>query len=217
MVDLGRLQRDVGEWAKATFPNATEATILAHLYEELGELKRAAFDGSPSEVGEEAADVFLILLHLCERQGVLLEDAAARKFAVCRSRRFEMDPARGYARHVSPEPLPHHISRDLFPAQGADAEAEAVCGQILTASGESLREQQAPGVCWEIDGDVPRLVPLAWDAEVGCSVIEDAAERVLQAGERRRAAEEPPIEAGAGFAPGELARPVRGGVEEREE
>jgi hypothetical protein len=149
--------------------------------------------------------------------------------------------------HASPEPMPLHISRDLFPAQGADA--EAVCDRILTASGESLREQQAPGVAWEIDGDVPRLVPLRQATEdaakqgypcAGCGKLlsrseggaiftvcdecwvkrwpdgaeaEDAAERVLQAGERRRAAaEEPPIEAGAGFAPGELARSNWSGV-----
>jgi NTP pyrophosphatase (non-canonical NTP hydrolase) len=198
-MNLSDLQRATGDWAAMAFPEATDASILAHLQEELGELTRAVHEGE-GDPAEEAADLLLILLHLCHRRGIDLSAAAARKFAVCRSRRWEQDEQKGYARHVPPEPLPHHISRDLFPAQGADA--EAVCDQILTASGESLRREE---------GERPSLV--IWDAGDGSRLeVEAGLERVLQAGERRRAAEEPPIEAGAGFAPGELARPNWSGV-----
>jgi hypothetical protein len=152
---------------------------LAHTAALVGE-----FDGSP------------------DRQAELLRWTLEAVREIARAQGLQIEPR-------PPEPMPHRISRDLFPAQGASS--EAVCDRILTAAGENLRERSEAGA------EAPRLVALAWDAEVGCRVTEDAAERVLQAGERRRAAEEPPIEAGAGFAPGELARPVRGGVEEREE
>jgi hypothetical protein len=124
----------------------------------------------------------------------------------CRAALTALEPRR------QPEPMPLHISCDLFPAQGASP--EAVCDRILTASGESLRreeDEQPSLVVWDA-GDVPRLVPVATLTPETERELETAWREAVAARNGRTI-----IEAGAGFAPGELARVVWGGVEEREQ
>jgi NTP pyrophosphatase (non-canonical NTP hydrolase) len=109
------LQQRVGEWGAATFPNATDLSIVMHLAEEIDELTDGVAFISPSYERylpaadqyqidpAELADVGLMLLHLAHRHGVDLFDAMEAKFAVCRKRTWS-DDGRGYARHMEVEP-----------------------------------------------------------------------------------------------------------------
>lgn len=115
MLNLESLQERVGVWGLETFPQSTLETIAAHLCEEAAELRARASEhvkdaGNGLDVlasyerdkmAEEAADVLLLLLHLCHRAEIDLLDAAAVKFALCKGRKWEYDPEKGYSRHVS--------------------------------------------------------------------------------------------------------------------
>ena len=106
------LQRTIGEWGEATFPDSTPATIMMHLREEVDELARAIALDNPSytsrdanvqAVAEEAADVYLILLHIAHRIGFDLEQSAQAKHVVNLGRQWH-DDGRGYAKHVETQP-----------------------------------------------------------------------------------------------------------------
>lgn len=105
-------QQIVGEWGESTFPDSTLRSIMAHLREEIAELhdavERQAFHDDIEErttgayrheIAEEAADVYLLVLHLAYRCGIDLQNAAVEKFAENRLRTWH-DDGRGYARHV---------------------------------------------------------------------------------------------------------------------
>jgi NTP pyrophosphatase (non-canonical NTP hydrolase) len=89
------LEREVGAWARATFPQRTVRSILAHVAEEQTELTLAR---TPEQRAEEAADLVLLLMSLADLEGWSLAEAVAAKFAVCRERDWRDDP-RGYRRH----------------------------------------------------------------------------------------------------------------------
>ena len=98
--DLDALQNAVGTWAGKTFPHATPAIIVEHLRDELDELSIAVLDADKPSIAEEAADILLILLHLCHRGGFSLIGEAQKKFAVCQRRRWSEPDARGVVRHI---------------------------------------------------------------------------------------------------------------------
>jgi hypothetical protein len=97
--NVDRFQRNVGEWADGAFPESTPQTILSHLREELAELEES--------VGwEEAADVFLLLLHLAHKLRFSLIGGAITKDAVNRQRTWETDDSgRGHWKHIQQEGL----------------------------------------------------------------------------------------------------------------
>ena len=89
---MDEMQRRVGKWGEETFPEATDASILAHLQEEIGELDRAVFaDLDPNaqeNVREEAGDCLLMLYH-----------SARVKFEANKRRTWE-PVAGGYWKHT---------------------------------------------------------------------------------------------------------------------
>lgn len=104
--DLDRVQHRVGEWAARTFPRATNDSITSHVIEEAEELATAAHvdDDGIGEIGEEAADCLLLLLHLAHRNGFSLCDAMAAKHAVNVVRTWETDDGgRGHWKHRAAE------------------------------------------------------------------------------------------------------------------
>lgn len=103
MSELDTFQSKVGTWGHATFPQSTPGSILAHLTDEVSELKGAwetlRFDDM--EDAEEAADCLLLLLHYAHRRGFSLFDAAVVKAAINERRKWEPSQNdRGYQRHV---------------------------------------------------------------------------------------------------------------------
>ena len=91
-MNLDEFQRDVVAWQQRTFPNATVGTIISHLQEEIAELAEL-----PS--GEEAADVFMLLLALAGWMDFKLSDAAEAKFAVNQERRWTVTAPGGHTKH----------------------------------------------------------------------------------------------------------------------
>ena len=104
-------QNKVAGWGRVTFPHATPTSIVLHLTDETGELREAVSlaelaTGTREDraarlpaVREEAADVYLLLLHLADRYGFDLEEAAREKFAIVQTRTYTTDSGRGYIRH----------------------------------------------------------------------------------------------------------------------
>lgn len=110
--EQARLQERVGAWGEATFPDSTTRSIFLHARDELVLELGTAIDHvertvreHPTErvdigkVREEAADVFLLLLHLAHRYGFDLHEAAEEKFATVQARTYTTDSGRGYVRH----------------------------------------------------------------------------------------------------------------------
>jgi hypothetical protein len=90
-------QRMVAQWGRETFPRQSTSGVMAHLEDEIQELKENPADP------EELADCFLLLLQLASRAGVKevdLLDAAKRKHEVNRDRKWGAPDERGVCRHV---------------------------------------------------------------------------------------------------------------------
>jgi NTP pyrophosphatase (non-canonical NTP hydrolase) len=102
-IGLDAFQKRVGEWADATFTQATPTSIVAHLRREVEELAATTHLGPPDAEEAEAADCFLLLLHLAHRRGYSLLGAAHGKFAENRARRWGQPDAEGVVEHVREE------------------------------------------------------------------------------------------------------------------
>ena len=106
VTQLDAVQKQVGEWGVATFPNATPTSITAHLQEETDELESLCTPQPPegmaesSEIAKEAADCLLLLLHVAHREGFSLMDAALAKFAINQGRTWAPTPDGRYSKHV---------------------------------------------------------------------------------------------------------------------
>lgn len=103
MKTLQALQNEVGTWGEQTFPNSTPDTVLAHFEEEVREFVEIAPlmpDCPQFDEAEEAADVFLLLLHFAHKKGFSLYQVAERKMAINRARTWKTDaePA-GHFKH----------------------------------------------------------------------------------------------------------------------
>lgn len=92
MIGLDTFQIEVGKWQAQTFPDSTINTVLAHLAEEVDELRR---DPNP----EEAADVLMLLLAVATKLDFSLMDAAREKFEINKGRRWGVTTAEGYTKH----------------------------------------------------------------------------------------------------------------------
>ena len=108
---LHDLQATVYDWGTATFPDATNGSIAAHLRSEVTELQAAISLQNMKEpwepdylagVAEEAADCLLLLLHLAQRLGFDLQLAAQEKFAVNQERSWNTPDPAGFTRHDAP-------------------------------------------------------------------------------------------------------------------
>jgi len=91
------LQDDVGLWGEETFPNATSHSIICHLEKEVKELKGYLLD---SQLKEECADCFLLLLHLAHRGRFSLLDEARKKMAINYRRTWGKPDKDGVVEHI---------------------------------------------------------------------------------------------------------------------
>src|SRR5687767_5440483 len=106
MVDLWKLQKQIGHWCGKTFPDQNEQTIDAHFQEEAQELHLAVFthhgsrESAREKIGEEIADCIILLLALAENAGIVASEEVRKKMNENYRRKFEMDNVRGYHKRV---------------------------------------------------------------------------------------------------------------------
>ena len=94
---------NIQNWARETFPHQTRESVLAHLEEELTEL-RAALERRTQKgnaethgaVGDEIADCIILLVALAEVEGLDAYACVEVKHRVNTSRTFAFDPDKGY-------------------------------------------------------------------------------------------------------------------------
>jgi hypothetical protein len=90
--NLDLLQRDIGDWGRATFPVRDPQAIIRHIRRELDEL-------SESLDPEEAADCLILLAQLADVQGFSLMEAARKKHIVNLGRSWKPADEEGVYRH----------------------------------------------------------------------------------------------------------------------
>ena len=81
------IAQEVYEWAQATFPDRTDASMFLKMYSEIAELIRS--DGEPHEL----ADLFILLMDYAVRKNVSLLAAINEKLEINKRRswRFNSD------------------------------------------------------------------------------------------------------------------------------
>lgn len=90
---LSDFQREVGEWACATFPTATPDSWVAHLKREVVEL-------ADSHASDEAADCLILLLGHAHKNGFDLMEAAQAKMEVNCKRKWGKPDSEGVVEHI---------------------------------------------------------------------------------------------------------------------
>lgn len=102
------LQQEVGTWGDTTFPLSVPRSVMAHLSDEITELADevdaftdCADATTRAALAEEAADCFLLLLHLAHKCGFDLNEAAQAKFEKNQVRVWGEPDERGVVRHVT--------------------------------------------------------------------------------------------------------------------
>lgn len=95
---IGKLFSEIVEWQRETFPNASTIGAARHLLEEAHELVAAVESDEFGLAEEEAADVLLLLLSVCDKIGANLLEAARTKLDKNRQRTWHATPD-GYFKH----------------------------------------------------------------------------------------------------------------------
>lgn len=112
---LDELYRRIAQWQNETFPEATPASASEHLRREALELWACYWDdwepGRPlipkvkrpphAERAEEAADVFMLLVKVCEADGIDLPAAVAKKLEKNKRRVWKAPDEHGVVEHES--------------------------------------------------------------------------------------------------------------------
>jgi NTP pyrophosphatase (non-canonical NTP hydrolase) len=96
MNELSAFQKEVGEWADATFNprrGNNRKAIIYHLIKEVGELLE-------SEAPEEAADCFILLLHHAHTLGYDLLEEARKKMEINQRRKWGNPDKNGVVEHI---------------------------------------------------------------------------------------------------------------------
>jgi len=111
--NLDLFQEQVGIWAEVTFPESTTHTVLAHLTEELLELRGVPKETIPDIMAvieayedrdvrtndaEEAADIGILLIHFAYKLGFSLMDEMWAK-ALVNKKRFWNQTAESVGGH----------------------------------------------------------------------------------------------------------------------
>lgn len=104
--NLDTMQSSIGSWGDETFSTSNADSVLSHLREEIDEFFVVAPtmpDNPKYDEAEEAADVFLLLLHFAHKKGFSLAAAADRKMTINRRRVWSTDAEPGgHFKHVKP-------------------------------------------------------------------------------------------------------------------
>ena len=94
MKTLTQLQKEISEWASATFKAQNIQSKVEHLRDEVNELYECPTDG------EEMADCLILLANLAEMSGLDLFEEAEKKMVKNRLRKWGAPDERGVCKHI---------------------------------------------------------------------------------------------------------------------
>ena len=100
MNPLPPMTDEVVKWVSEIFPDRHPMHTTIKMVEEVSELMDAVFTGSRN-VGEECADVLILLLDIAHLTGVDLQEEFKNKMAINRSRKWVK--RNGALRHDNPD------------------------------------------------------------------------------------------------------------------
>jgi NTP pyrophosphatase (non-canonical NTP hydrolase) len=86
-MDINHLARDITDWADATFPNRTDASMFLKLYGEIAEM----IEATEVDCEGEIADVLILVLDYAIRKGVNPSLAIQRKLNLNRKRTWTVN------------------------------------------------------------------------------------------------------------------------------
>jgi NTP pyrophosphatase (non-canonical NTP hydrolase) len=86
---VDKLQKDIHDWSRETFGQATALRTVVRLNEEVAELLTEAMDvRDPQKLFGEVADVFIVLCSLASLYGISLEEQVEKKMVINRARKW---------------------------------------------------------------------------------------------------------------------------------
>ena len=91
---MDKIEKLVTDWHLETFPNATNKAILDKAYEEIREFQAESIHGYDG-MFNEAADIAIVLIALCSRNGKSLSDLISHKMEINKLRVFENEDSEG--------------------------------------------------------------------------------------------------------------------------
>ncbi|HEY8310313.1 MAG TPA: dATP/dGTP pyrophosphohydrolase domain-containing protein [Gemmatimonadaceae bacterium] len=97
---LYAIQQKIGEWSRRTFPQSTIDSTIRHLWTEMVELDRAFTSGKDENCREEVADLFILLVQLCNRAGIDLQQAVRQKHEENLNRQWDAPDKHGVVYHT---------------------------------------------------------------------------------------------------------------------
>lgn len=93
--EIGKMQKDIAEWADTLIPNRTAKQAMIKLVmEEIPELLR-----NPEDAGE-FADVVILVLDIAHLQGIDIEKAVIEKMEKNKARKWVTDTETGIMHHI---------------------------------------------------------------------------------------------------------------------
>ena len=100
---IDKLMTDIHAWSSATFPHQTASSKVAHLLEEVNELRDAIKNGHTSDAIEEWADCMILLLNTGVMIGLDAESAVKAievKMNINKARKWGKPDKDGVCRHL---------------------------------------------------------------------------------------------------------------------
>jgi phosphoribosyl-ATP pyrophosphohydrolase len=90
MIDI---EKEVLEWHRKTFPNATNQAVYEKLWEEVDELKQSCIDSN--NIAGEIADVCIVSITLLDRFGMSLSEIIKDKLEINKRRNWGEETENG--------------------------------------------------------------------------------------------------------------------------
>lgn len=87
---MDALAHDCKVWADQVFPQRTDASMFLKLFKELGELVEACESGDLEKMGDELADLNIMLLDFARRKGISPAAETRQKLEKNKARTWEV-------------------------------------------------------------------------------------------------------------------------------
>ncbi len=91
---MKKIEEDIKYWHLKTFPNANNTAIINKAIEEIGEFQAASLL-CEKQIYEEAADIAIVLIALCERNNIHLSELIESKMKINKLRSWGQEDKNG--------------------------------------------------------------------------------------------------------------------------